>query len=499
MRPHVVRSLRWSCFVATRVLLSGGIVAAGAPSARAQIVSPKTVPVRNGQQFEIFPSDRAGMAGVSIAVDDTLLDPFVSPARAARVGTGWVQVAPFTHSISGSRGGGRTLPLSVYGSSGRWSMAGLFSLQELDRANVAFNAPISDQRATNQYLAGAVARRIGDGLVLGAGVYLSTLGAVDGVDLLYAGSDRIAQSGGQVDVRLGLARDWASGRTLDLLVLANRYRMTHDVHYPQLWRWNPCCGTSTQTPARDEHNADRTNTVGVHAELSQPIGTDGWRVGWLLTANRHSHPKIPNYQIQNIPRDPGHTNAFNAGIGLARTRGGTTLGMDLVLEPIWSRTWADAARDTTALSGATIRAGQHTVDNAFRFSNTHLRVGLSHDAPASPDSGTTLGFQAGLAVYSINYELNQQNRVQGTSRQQRERWMEWTPTLGLRLRTRDMEVSYAFSHTCGPTCSDEPMIFAVEDVQAPGGGPIIAAPSSPLDFNGGTATRHRVMVAFRLK
>jgi hypothetical protein len=49
----------------------------------------------------------------------------------------------------------------------------------------------------------------------------------------------------------------------------------------------------------------------LQAVFLTPKTPGGWRIGYLFTANRMSHPKIPNYQIQNIPRDPGNTDAFN--------------------------------------------------------------------------------------------------------------------------------------------------------------------------------------------
>src|SRR5687767_1931626 len=54
----------------------------------AQTITPRTVPVQMGQQFDIFPSDRAAMGRISIAIDDPLLDPFVNPAKAMRLKTG---------------------------------------------------------------------------------------------------------------------------------------------------------------------------------------------------------------------------------------------------------------------------------------------------------------------------------------------------------------------------------------------------------------------------
>src|SRR5688500_3642303 len=93
----------------------------------AQVVTPKTVPVLQNGQFDIFPSARTGMGGAVIAVDDTLLDPFVNPAKAARIGVGHIYSAPFFHSISGARGGGRSLPVGGGASWGRWSATGIFA------------------------------------------------------------------------------------------------------------------------------------------------------------------------------------------------------------------------------------------------------------------------------------------------------------------------------------------------------------------------------------
>src|SRR3712207_9208274 len=50
-------------------------------TAAAQLISIKTVPVAEGDQFGFFPSANLGMAGLSIALNDTLLDPFGNPAR----------------------------------------------------------------------------------------------------------------------------------------------------------------------------------------------------------------------------------------------------------------------------------------------------------------------------------------------------------------------------------------------------------------------------------
>ena len=67
-------------------LVAAVLVLPLAPNAgAAQLVVPRTVPVQQSGQFDLFPSQRASMAGASIALDDTLLDPFVNPAKTTRL------------------------------------------------------------------------------------------------------------------------------------------------------------------------------------------------------------------------------------------------------------------------------------------------------------------------------------------------------------------------------------------------------------------------------
>ena len=55
----------------------------------AQLISVKSVPVAEGDQFTIFPSQNISMGGVSIALDDPLLDPFLNPAKVNGSGSSW--------------------------------------------------------------------------------------------------------------------------------------------------------------------------------------------------------------------------------------------------------------------------------------------------------------------------------------------------------------------------------------------------------------------------
>ena len=194
---------------------------------------------------------------------------------------------------------------------------------------------------------------------------------------------------------MGALKEWSEGESLELLGLYNRFRMTHDVFYLDQF-WNPDIQQVSQRP-RLEQNLDRTDTWGFHVEYERPLASDGWRIGWVGTFNYKAHPKIPNYEIQNIPRDPGFSRAYNAGVGIGRTMGSTTLGADFVYEPIWSHTWADSEDPVETVEGETILPGGKTIENRFRFDNVQFRMGVS-DEVELPESGTAVGVSFGVSV-----------------------------------------------------------------------------------------------------
>jgi hypothetical protein len=492
----VRHSFAGAIITSLRLALLCGVVAAPGAAA-AQVVTPKTLPVHQSGQFDIFPSARAGMGGATIAVDDTLLDPFVNPAKATRMGVAHIFASPFYHSISGSRGGGRSLPVGGGGSWGEWSATGVFTFQQLDRAGPAWNLSTSEQSAVNEYVAGSIARRVSPSTSFGVGVQAASLDALDGVDLLYAGSDRIEQSGSMVEIRSGITRETGTGRHFELVAVHSRSDMRHDVRFTN-WRWDPISKREIQEQ-RTDRNEDRTRIWGLHSEYSRPVGSEGWQIGWLGTVNRLSHPKIPNYVIQNIPRDPGTTYSYNAGAGIGRSIRGTSFAADLIYEPIFAETWADAAGDTSIVGGGTIVAGGKTVENTFRFRNVKLRLGAGRDVGVGRGS-TIFSYQAGVALHAINYRLEQTNNVLKTFRTQREDWIEWTPTVGLRLRARDLDVLYNFSLTCGPgSCGTSRQVgfAAVPDVLSGGG--IIAAPSSQLFMQSGTLQVHKLTFSLPIR
>jgi hypothetical protein len=485
-------------------------------TAPAQLISIRTVPVSQAHQFEIFPSLTLAMGGVSIAVADSLLDPFTNPAKGAQLGATRFFGSPSVYSVSSQSGGGRTLPLGALMKAGSWYGGLSLALQEVDLSRRNTFPPVTlfacpaceaegidlgpvERSHGNTYLFAMAGREFpAAGLSLGGSILWSRLNAVDGVDLLYAGSARLKQFGHAVDVRLGLVKEWAGDRSLEALVLHNRFGTTHDVFYLDTF-WDPGSQQVRQRP-RLERNLDQTRTWGFHVEYEHPLPGVGWRLGWLATVNRMDHPKIPNYEIMNIPRDPGHSSAFNVGIGIARgSAASPTFGIDLIYEPIWSYTWADAEAPIETRLGGTIPAGGKTIENRFRFSNALLRMGFGEEVEFA-GAGKAVGLQLGLAVRSIHYWLAQRDNVQVSDRDHEEAWVEWTPTWGLGLRFPTWALRYQGRVTKGTGRPGVALVIPLPGVlDAAGGSNILVAPSGPLTLDEVTVVTHQVSLSLPLR
>jgi hypothetical protein len=273
--------------------------------------------------------------------------------------------------------------------------------------------------------------------------------------------------------------------------------MRHDVTYLNLV-WEPIPPDTFPVPQwrnRIEENLDHTDTWGAHLAYRRPLNPNGWKLGWSLTANRKDHPKIPNYEIQNIPRDPGETWAYALGVGLAKTEGPARFAVDLFLEPIRSESWADAATDTTSVLGTVIRAGEKTIENDFLFTNLQIKTGASWDYRKAT-------FLAGLQLRSISYDLDQFDRIQISKRTQDESWMEWTPSIGVSLKLPGIDVQWVSRVTTGTGRPGTRWTNARMD-EASGGVPLssdfILAPSGPLTLQDARVTTHQLSVVIPIR
>lgn len=402
--------------------------------AEAQVIRVKTIPVAESEQFAFLPS--AGMASVSIALPDTLADPFNNPAKLSRMRGSQFFGAPSFYSVSGNSSAGATFPVGALWQKGA-TYGGLgAATQRIDRANenvffspgifldgATIQAPRTPQSQKNNYAFAMLGHRLDSArLSLAASVLWSGLDVVEGVDQFYIDTEWLRQKGEALDLRLGVLKEWAGGQSFEAVVLRNRLGHEHDVGFTDLF-WDPAT-RSVGTQSRAEHNADRSNTWGLHLEYERPLADSGWRIGALLTGNRISHPRIPNYVILTGMGNEGRSSAFNVGVGVAKSHGPVAYGVDAIYEPITSRTWVT-----------------DSLDNRFRFSNARVRAGVSRTfqlmAPTS-----SLRFQLGAELYSIHYVLNQHDLVQDLRRVRKETWLERTRTAGMSLQFPGIEMHY---------------------------------------------------------
>jgi len=485
------------------------------PGARAQIIPVRTVPLAAGDQFLFLPSMSLAMGGVHFALDDSLADPWSNPAKGVFVREPAFLVAPTFFTVSQEGGGGRTVPLAALLAGDGWSGGVALAMQQLkgSRANGRWVNPLgmwadfwpgppsdflSDANARNLYARAFVSRRlVGGPWSLGIGASVSSLDALAGVDMLYPNASRIVQSGGTDDVRVGLYREGTRER-LSMVVARSNISMTHDVTYLEV-RWPPPLPSgevgSPTWETRVEHNLDETRTWAVQAAWDRDLNAPGWRAGVSATVNRKSHPGIPNYELQNIPRDPGTTWAYELGAGLSRARGPTTFGVDVAFQPIWSDTWQVADTVLSTALGTVIHPGERTIENDFSFQNVLLRLGLDHDFGRG-------SVQVGLEARSYDYDMDQKNHVTATFRDQGEHWMEWTPTAGGTLRISGLEVRWSGSATTGTGRPgvDSWLPFAVDaDVPTLSSGDFLVAPEGPLTLQNSTVWTQQLSVRIPIR
>ena len=475
--------------------------------AAAQTIPIKTVPVAEGGQFLLFPSQNLGMGGVALALDDPLLDPFVNPAKAVNTDGLRFASAPVYYGFTEGNGmpetgSGRTLPVGAVMRQGNVFGGAAIAWQELvvpqpqggfARADFTTFADVTSDviveegalSRDNVYLYGMTGLRIpGSNLSVGVSVFGASLNGMEGVRLLYQRGADVRQRGEMGLYRIGFYHTWAGGRAAELLVAHHRFSMTHTM--PQ---WVGDRGGRFEE--RTEY--DQTQGWAVQAGYKQPVG-NGWTAGAQLTGDWKWHPKIPNYDLMQIPRDPGNSAAYNIGLGLARTSGPATVAADLIYEPIWSHTWADALDATPTPSGGTVAAGAMTVENFFRFHNARVRLGLQQ-------LGERFDFRLGLDVHAIRYRLEQENFVQEFSRKQREHWSEWTASGGLGLRFPEFEIRYLGLVTVG---TGQPGVVTqggwAENAAAFDGlrSDVVLAPSGTLSLASTTVFTHQVSVILPL-
>ena len=411
----------------------------------AQLVSVKTVPVVTGDQFVLYPSQNMAMGNVDIAMDDMYYDPFVNPAKGCKIVNKFTFLtSPCFYSVSDGNGRSVSTPVSFLYKGDHCFGGGSFAYQrqELNQpVNNQFSSgtvPLNDKYADNYFshvLIGKNLKRMNASIAVS--MYYADLKAMDGIEYLYRNSLKLEQDGFIRDVRFAFDLEPVPRQFFEMVLLYNQVKMAHTltelsmnlIRMDSYYRYFPLPNIETKYK-------DQTNTWGVHTGYNYQFKNKN-RIGAIFSMNRKSHPKIPDYDIMNIPRDPGHTTALNIGLGAsAATRDSSILAFDFIYEPIWSNTWADAERSLVINSNQVIKIGEKTVENDFYFSNYKVRAGFQ-------TGGTRFRALLGTELYSIKYKMKQYNYIQSRLITLNENWKEWTLSFGCRYSFTSFSVQYS--------------------------------------------------------
>jgi len=205
-------------------------------------------------------------------------------------------------------------------------------------------------------------------LAIGASVLWGELSSVEGVKLLFPRSPVVLQNGSLAQYRLGIVREMDGDERFDAVLIRSVFKMRYDVGSLSMF-------TQGRQQLQFNPEYDQTNLWGLQLRFTRPLGFT-WRIGALFTTNWKDHPKIPNYELMSIPRDPGNSTAYNLGIGLFSQKEYSFFGIDLIYEPITTATWAEADRPIPLPGNQIFPAGMKTVENFFDFSNWIVKIGF---------------------------------------------------------------------------------------------------------------------------
>lgn len=470
------------------------------PSAFSQLIPLKTIPLATGEQFLIFPSVNRAIGGTTLALSDSLSDPFDNPASGGLISGIQVFAAPSYYGIGLNRGraGGssaQTFPFGLLFRSGDvfGGMALARQTISLDEQNTPvfntgfFNTVPQQKEMTNSYTFGILGVRIPESsFSVGVSAFWSDLNALEGVQYLYSTpNDDLWQRGSMSVYRLGLRGEWDNERVLEVLFAYQETEMKHGyslISFPMPW-------DSWIVPRVVEHiEEDQSNGYAFSTNYRQAI-SEKFHAGAMIGFDVRSYPKIPNYELMSIPRDPGTSLAWNLGIGLVSPGPKAIGAIDVIYEPASSETWAEATAPITTPSGGRISVGGRTVENEFDFYNYIVRAGVRS---AVRDIGV------GVSLHRYKYYLRQINHITEQLRRQREEWSEWTFSLSFGFDLFGGHVKYLGLFTVGsgrPSVEPRRVLTtsAMDRLST-----FLVAPSGPLTLNEAWTGTHQVSFVVHL-
>ncbi len=449
---------------------------------KAQLIPIKTTPIVSGDSGIMLPSRTLGMGGVSIAVDNPLLDPFVNPAKGARLEGLQLFALPTLYSIDDEQGSGRTLTGGVTIGTPHWFAGGFLSTQRL--VNTLPTIPwfegltVQQLQETKRYrsypsplpapsMPRNITWQVFTGIPLsdrGPALGLSWSGSdterLEGYEYLYRDCLHLKHSGRSNLVRIGIFSEEEETGSAEVMILLGASNLVHRVIHPDLrlgyyysaynpwieWNWWPVAGykwdgfLNYPAPVQIRRFEDRSRTLGFHIGGIRKFQGEFRTLGWHLTWNGKKYPKIPEYELEGmkaIPRDPGYVHAFSLGLGTSGLADGITWSWEFTLQPIFLETWGLTEDPFRNWQGAEILpAGAKTVENRFRFLNGSMALGCAWEREPG-------GLQFGARLTSYNYTIRQKDNRWDSVEKREENWLELTPTWGGYLTFPDFRLQYS--------------------------------------------------------
>lgn len=412
-----------------------------AATASAQSVPFKTVPEPMTETLPL-PTSNPGLAGISFARDDSLRDPFESPAMGALGPAFQISVAPQFYMDHRRTLEGHSLPVAMsWNTRGWFGAAALGTKDARDTPNEFRNLPWQIRDAAggvsgeNRYVAGSFGRVLFGRLALGATLIDAEVEIVDGVRRSYPEALSVSQKGTQRTLLLGGLLDAGEGRLLDVAFGQTDVDVIHDVLE---WDWVPSpSGVDGFAPV--EHWStyhDRARIDHARIRYRHYVPSLLTQVAAVATVHSREQLESPSFDLVNVPRDPGTSTFYELGLGFQASDGGVAdFFAEVAYVPGRARTKTLADTPTNGRDGGLIDTGQALVDHSFRFSNWRV------DGGAEFNHGRVTA-QLGIGAREHRFTLDQTDHRNGRRHESRESWMEWAIRAGFAVEVGRVTFGY---------------------------------------------------------
>ena len=461
----------------------------------AQLSSLRNIPIATGNQFLVFPSQNLGMGNVSIALDDTLLDPAINPAKGTRNKRTTLFSSPVYYNFSNENGSSRTIPFGAKITTKNWFMGFSMAFQEVESVkknnisspsmgSIGLSSSIN-KYTDNKYVTGIFAGKIsGTNISVGGSLFWAGLEAFEGVNLHVVNNREIEQNGEMMEYRIGLLNEFKKGNALELMVSYTLLKLKYDL----IFLYGHPITKVEQLGLKPE--LDYSDNLGFQLGYTYPLPRKFWRLGLIFSGNRKTHPEISGDESMSLSRKTGKSQGYNMGFGFSRQKKKYTIGLDIIYEPVWSNTWTIADEDKLTPNNDIIPAGDKTSDNDFRFSNKLLRLGIRRE-------GKYIGFQSGIQLTMVSYKQDLYNRVSEIREGLEKKWTEWTASWGCNINFPEVQLRYTgYITKSGGFPTENSGLYIGYSANSGRGTDYLITPGSPLGMSNNHVFIHQFSVSY---